>query len=718
MAYVYDPVGGKMVWTEEAICDWCRGRFPDHETLAAHQDAQRLHAGNPEVQPCFFRPIIGAEDAQQEKDKRSSVRTIEDTVRDVQQAKESTIPIKKPGPRSSKNFDSYASSAPRSSFLSSSSFRSSPISTWAQQRNNYGSITSPKSYQSALSSVASYATAPSVPHHSVDMTSLRNIPENDTLVGMPEGVRKQIEDILASKMGSSLSDLLEPHDAFQSFVAEIHAHILQFFASSEHVESMTKKEKDSLRDLVEHCLWSLRYGPDEAGHGTEGQPGSRSNEHLEDKQEDKHERLSQDTSDVVVLGNDTHDAAEDDWEDEPVPLDSLMQKLTMFTLNGSRRRVFALKSRSKYEALRNGLAQHIEQYMKVTTKPAVFSSEWLQHLHDRGILLDPKDELNWSGRGQHIEYDAKEEIDIPLAVKKVLGYSATAIVESVQCRRILLARKTVKCNRKMPKEEVVTEVENLQRLQHSHIVRIVGTYTLRRSLAILLYPVADWNLEEFMDDIVELERTDNDHGIKAMPTMFGCLSSAIEFIHDKNVKHMDIKPKNILVRRVDGLPKVYIADFGIARAYKSPAEAFTDTPTSFTRTYAAPEVVLQDKRGYPADIFSLGCVFMEMVAVMMSTPHSNQRDELARKRGVDYQGSIGKVTAWYLKLVDTLSPPSNGPLNDALGRGLVVAIPYMLNAESWKRPGAYSLKQESRELRCPACDDGPEPFAAADAKSV
>ncbi|KAF2196317.1 kinase-like protein, partial [Delitschia confertaspora ATCC 74209] len=90
---------------------------------------------------------------------------------------------------------------------------------------------------------------------------------------------------------------------------------------------------------------------------------------------------------------------------------------------------------------------------------------------------------------------------------------------------------------------------------------------------------------------------------------FGCLSAAMSFIHQNNVKHMDIKPKNILVQRRE----IFIADFGVARAYRSAHESETDGPTAFTRMYAAPEVALQDKRGFSADIFPLGCVFLEML---------------------------------------------------------------------------------------------------------
>lgn len=89
---------------------------------------------------------------------------------------------------------------------------------------------------------------------------------------------------------------------------------------------------------------------------------------------------------------------------------------------------------------------------------------------------------------------------------------------------------------------------------------------------------------------------------------------------------MDIKPKNILVRDLRRSPlakkwaytcfKVYIADFGIARSYATLDDTETEGPTSFTRKYAAPEVVDRGRRGLGADVFSLGCVFIEILAAL------------------------------------------------------------------------------------------------------
>jgi hypothetical protein len=56
--------------------------------------------------------------------------------------------------------------------------------------------------------------------------------------------------------------------------------------------------------------------------------------------------------------------------------------------------------------------------------------------------VDPMVEQNWSGRGQHAKFEKDEQnlINIILEVQDDLGSTRTAVVQSVKCRRILLAR--------------------------------------------------------------------------------------------------------------------------------------------------------------------------------------------------------------------------------------------------------------------------------------
>ncbi|OJD35911.1 serine threonine protein kinase [Diplodia corticola] len=243
-------------------------------------------------------------------------------------------------------------------------------------------------------------------------------------------------------------------------------------------------------------------------------------------------------------------------------------------------------------------------------------------------LLPPLDaELNWSGRGQHAEFKRLERI--PLHVEKALGHGGSALVESVLCRRIRLARKRVRCNWRLKREDAIKEVAHLHRAQHAHIVRIVGTYIVEKSkdLFILMYPAAEYHLNDFIDG--ELDPVFPMTLVSFIP----CLASTLEFLHEKHhIKHMDIKPENILVRDIRNTTvqsrnrpyKVYLADFGISRSYASLEESETNSATSFTPLYAAPEVASQDTRGFKADVSALGCVFAEMVAAVYSL-----RDELA-----------------------------------------------------------------------------------------
>lgn len=586
-------------------------------------------------------------------------------------------------------FESYASSVPRPSFQDSISHQMSPVSTFASRPKRHFSMASPRSYLTAQSSITSYATAPSVPQPSSRWHALHDSSESRP-------------STRASKGGIARSSLVEAADGTLNSLYERFTSLVDVVTSCILAESATLYvDSEDLWKGVEESLWPYRSEPNETVTFPEGADGISPSSSKEADQIFSGKvsvEVSRDISKTTL-----HAVAQDHSEN----LDALMSSLSKYR-----------RDPSQYDSrtLRTRISSYIHQYLEgssIQTRKAsdpVFSSEWLRHLHSRGILVDPKDELDWSGRGQHVEYKSGEETSIPLQVKRVLGYSASAIVESVQCRRILLARKTVKCNRRLTREDVITEVENLQRLQHAHVVRVVGTYTLRKSLSILLYPAADQNLEELMDELVE-SGLSIESGYIILPAFFGCLSAAMSFIHGNNVKHMDIKPKNILVRCTSQGRKIYIADFGIAKAYRSAAESFTDGPTSFTRTYAAPEVVMQDTRSYTADIFSLGCVFMEMFASMISTKEVDERADLARVRGTEFHAHITEVVFWFeFRLQNSYLSMTLGLFNWFKGGMLRT----MLNHSPAERPRADILQRATADLSCHLCHAGPEPFEAAE----
>lgn len=385
---------------------------------------------------------------------------------------------------------------------------------------------------------------------------------------------------------------------------------------------------------------------------------------------------------------------------------------------------------------------------RILTKGPVFSSEWMKHLDARGILTH---ELDWSGRGEHVEYAPREKSKIPLVHEENLGYGNSAMVDCVRCRRIRLARKTIKCSRSMKKTEAISEVEHLQKLRHSHIVRVVGTYTIAKELAILLYPVAHWNLTDFLAEVNKRSRSlyvnVSDYllhnsrsqawiGVESLITFFGCISNAVSFIHSHNIRHMDFKPGNFLVRFTENCHpllsstyKIYVADFGVARAYKSAAESETDSGTSFTPRYAAPEVAEQEMRGYSSDIFSIGCVFMEMMAAILSCSAYNEllglklvlEEQVGRRETwmCPYRIKTKEVNLWFQEALERCS--RSRKRKSILGRidqAFLDLLPRMLHPKPKCRPSAKELEIVTRSLQCGQCNSGPEPFEAAESSAT
>jgi serine/threonine protein kinase len=173
-----------------------------------------------------------------------------------------------------------------------------------------------------------------------------------------------------------------------------------------------------------------------------------------------------------------------------------------------------------------------------------------------------------------------------------------------------IADKIVRIKTAQEKEAARKEVRNLQKLQHNHIVAFLGYYTKGDHLGILMFPVALWDLNMF------LESPDVEEHVEMMRPWFGCLTRTLLFLHTRPrpIKHRDIKPANILI---DCKGAVFLTDFGISKEYNSAQAAVTHSNSGFTVKYASPAMVKQADQGVESDIFSLGCVFLEMATVIL-----------------------------------------------------------------------------------------------------
>lgn len=87
------------------------------------------------------------------------------------------------------------------------------------------------------------------------------------------------------------------------------------------------------------------------------------------------------------------------------------------------------------------------------------------------------------------------------------------------------------------------------------------------------------------------------------------LCSAVEYLHSNWVIHRDLKTSNLLLNNHG---EIKVADFGMARYTANPPPKLTQLVV--TLWYRAPELLLgAEEYGFEIDVWSVGCIFAELV---------------------------------------------------------------------------------------------------------
>ena len=146
-----------------------------------------------------------------------------------------------------------------------------------------------------------------------------------------------------------------------------------------------------------------------------------------------------------------------------------------------------------------------------------------------------------------------------------------------------------------------TEAKAMARLTHPNIPAVYDFDVSSGYCYLVMEYVDGWNVHQL---IAQRELTPD-----LTYSLLSQVCDALHFAHQRGIVHGDIKPSNLLVTQ-EGTVK--LADFGLAQLTGSREEE-TFAPMG-TPEYAAPELwqpgVVMDHR---ADLYSLGCVFFEML---------------------------------------------------------------------------------------------------------
>ncbi|KAH0537549.1 hypothetical protein FGG08_005648 [Glutinoglossum americanum] len=175
----------------------------------------------------------------------------------------------------------------------------------------------------------------------------------------------------------------------------------------------------------------------------------------------------------------------------------------------------------------------------------------------------------------------------------------------------------------------------LSKKQHPHLVKLLATYQHRGTYH-LMFPFADGNLRTYWHGRGKPELSQRTV-MWSLSQMLG-IATALDKIHNFTKasadgeplygRHGDIKPDNILwfkdaggaktediLTNQDGI--LQIADFGLGKFHRLDSRSNTGNVAG-TPTYEAPERPLNKPISRAYDIWSLGCVYLELITWLLA----------------------------------------------------------------------------------------------------
>ncbi|KIW17345.1 hypothetical protein PV08_04537 [Exophiala spinifera] len=149
------------------------------------------------------------------------------------------------------------------------------------------------------------------------------------------------------------------------------------------------------------------------------------------------------------------------------------------------------------------------------------------------------------------------------------------------------------------------EINLLQGLRHPHIVQYLGTSSDEEHLNIFLEYVPGGSIAGMLKQYNTFQEP-------LIRNFTRQILEGLSYLHARNIIHRDIKGANILV---DNRGAVKISDFGVSK--KTNFNGMNSVPGTRTSLqgsvfWMAPEVVRQSGQSIKSDIWSVGCLIVEM----------------------------------------------------------------------------------------------------------
>ncbi len=163
------------------------------------------------------------------------------------------------------------------------------------------------------------------------------------------------------------------------------------------------------------------------------------------------------------------------------------------------------------------------------------------------------------------------------------------------------------------KEKIIKEARILSELHHPNVVNVLEVFKQNNTVYMVMEFISGYSLKQ------ELENTGIFSEEKLIRIIFK-IGQALQYIHEKNILHLDIKPSNILM---DKNQNPQLIDFGISKRYDlSDQQETSTTIQAASKGYASIEQY--DSEGTQSfspcpDIYSLGATMYYLLTGQVPT---------------------------------------------------------------------------------------------------
>ena len=157
------------------------------------------------------------------------------------------------------------------------------------------------------------------------------------------------------------------------------------------------------------------------------------------------------------------------------------------------------------------------------------------------------------------------------------------------------------------KEKFIKEAKTIARLDHPNIIHIHDVFVENNTA----YYVMEYIEGESLGDVV---RRCGPLAEKDAVEYIRSVASALDYIHQRRIMHLDIKPANVMLRKEDN--RAILIDFGLSKQYDAEGNQTSSTPLGISAGYAPMEQYQQggvQEFSPETDIYSLGAALYYLV---------------------------------------------------------------------------------------------------------